>query len=367
MRTAFLGMLLVALAAPGPAQGYGEEVDGFPSMEERQIHLFTDMLRVEPMVFWDGEETYDPMRPLIYDADLNEAAYAHAHDMRTNGCFSHESCDGTSMEARVSSYYPGWMGIGENIAMGHTTPYMVVFDEQGWLYSDGHRANMLHEGWTELGCGYDAGGGGGPWYVQDFGTPMEPEEEPYLTSGAHWPAAPPIGSTADFYVAYYHPSGDAPESIWVAVDDSCHEMELDVGSPEMGIYRWELSDITAEGCVPYAFFATLSDGEQVLLPSQGAQLMPAGGAECDGYRPEPPPAPCTDDSIEEAGGCAAQQQGCDTGTDSTVVTDNDVETTEYGTCDQGRRAVRNYPFPAILLCAGVFLCLRRLLWSGRLD
>jgi len=210
-RVAALATTLLLLA-PAPAWGYGEEVDGLPSMHERQIHLFTDMLRVDPMWFWDGEETYEPLQPLVYHPDLNEVARVYADDMKINGCWNadHSSCDGTSFEDRVTPYYPNFTAIAENIAMGYGTPYSVVFE--GWLHSDGHRANLLHPGLRELGAGYSAGAAGGPWYVQDFGN-RNGIEDPILTSGAHWPELPAVGQPATYYATYFHPDGEYPDSV----------------------------------------------------------------------------------------------------------------------------------------------------------
>ena len=360
---ALLSMSLLGTATQAAA--YGEEVDGYPSMEERQIHLFTDMLRVEPMEFWDGEGVYEARRPLIYNRDLNMAAYGYAHDMRINGCWNadHSSCDGTSFEARVSAYYPDYVAIGENIAMGYTTAEMVVFE--GWLYSDGHRENMLHAAWNELGTGYDAGGAGGPWYVQDFGS-RGAVDEPYLTSGAHWPHLGPVGMPLEFNVAYYDPAGEPPESVWVAVDTNCFEMELSFGEESRGIYNWELPEVTEEACLQYAFVAELADGTEVRLPGEGSLVARAGAAECEDYDASPPPSPCTPgQGPVEAGGCAAAEpRGCETGTDGDVLVDNQVDQTQYGTCSHGRR-VRGLGHAGLMAVGGLLLAARRLIRSRR--
>ena len=40
---------------------------------------------------------------------------------------------------------------GENIAMGYPTPEAVV---DGWMNSEGHRANILNPSFTVIGVGY---------------------------------------------------------------------------------------------------------------------------------------------------------------------------------------------------------------------
>ena len=341
------------------AGAYGEKVDTYPSIEERQIHLFTDMLRVEPMTFWDGEQQFEPVRPLVYNHDLNRAAFAHAHDMHTNGFFDHDSFDGTSMAERVSAYYPSYTAISENIAMGQATSYVAIF--HSWLHSEeGHRENMLSSSWVELGTGYTTDGSEhGQWYVQDFGA-RSGVEEPYLTSGIHWPEHPIAGEPVTFYVAYYDPDGTEPYKIQVAMDGACAEMELEYGEPSMGIYAYELPALEQESCIPYKFVATFTGGDEVMLPTRGALVMLAGESSCDDYTEDPPEALCVGWVDEEAGGC--QPQTCDTRTDEDIITDNDVEHTEYGTCDQNHRP-RPAPFPLVLAATGVLLAWRRLVWS----
>ena len=161
--------LLAALLAPASAAAYGEGSAGYPSLEERAIHFYTDELRIDPDYYDSDFEDKTPLSPLVYNRDLNEAARFYAEDMQSGGCFpaDHSSCDGTSFEERVRSFYDGG-GIGENIAMGYFDPEAAVWD--AWMYSQGHRHNMLAPSWNELGTGF-AGivNTGSTWYVQDFG------------------------------------------------------------------------------------------------------------------------------------------------------------------------------------------------------
>jgi hypothetical protein len=72
--------------------------------------------------------------------------------------------------ARVSSYYTNWMALAENIAAGQTSPDMVMNDPTwGWMYSPGHRANILSTDVWEIGVGYRSGPPYGHYWVQDFG------------------------------------------------------------------------------------------------------------------------------------------------------------------------------------------------------
>lgn len=58
----------------------------------------------------------------------------------------HESASSRAQEQG----YPSSL-VAENIGAGYTTPEEVV---QGWINSQGHRANLLNPDYTEIGIGY---------------------------------------------------------------------------------------------------------------------------------------------------------------------------------------------------------------------
>ena len=156
---------LILLAA---VVGYGDPVDGYPSAEERSLVLWTNAARVDPTEFTTdyrsgGCSTSDfssdektAKEPLYIDLALTEAARYHSNDMRKNGCFQHESCDGTDTWARIESYYKDSQYLGENIAYGSTdTRYMVL---SLWMCShSGHRANIMNGDYNEMGGGVSQG------------------------------------------------------------------------------------------------------------------------------------------------------------------------------------------------------------------
>ena len=105
-----LWTITAALAAP-----YGVPVDGYPTATERALLLWTNAARVDPEGF---DEEYKagyhpcgfadflpdeqvPKAPMYLDIQLTRAARFHSEDMRDNGCFQHESCDGTDTFARI--------------------------------------------------------------------------------------------------------------------------------------------------------------------------------------------------------------------------------------------------------------------------
>lgn len=131
----------------------------------------------------NAERAKQNLPPLKVLSALTAAARHHAMDMAVDNYFSHDSMDSAGGQLtlacgtfdRISLWYKGWSNAGENIAAGFNSPQQVM---DGWMKSDGHRANILNPNYTELGVGYYSGSGQFPAYwVQDFGarsnvTPM---------------------------------------------------------------------------------------------------------------------------------------------------------------------------------------------------
>jgi uncharacterized protein YkwD len=92
------------------------------------------------------------LEPYVWDRHLALSAQRHAEDMAENGYFSHTSQDDASPR-------------GENIAQGYRTAADVM---EGWMSSDGHRANILAGGSNEIGIGLRDF-----HWVQVFGTRAE--------------------------------------------------------------------------------------------------------------------------------------------------------------------------------------------------
>ena len=105
--------------------------------------------------------------PLRLNHTLATAAQRHADDMAATRNLSHQGSDGSTLRSRIDDTDYGWMAIGENVAMGQTSPEAVM---RSWMNSAGHRRNILNPDFQELGVGY-AEGGGRPYWVQVFAKP----------------------------------------------------------------------------------------------------------------------------------------------------------------------------------------------------
>ena len=84
--------------------------------------------------------------PLRLAEDLQAAAEIRAREVVRK--FSHTRPDGSSCFTVIR--YQG-RTCGENIAAGHATAAETV---DGWMHSEGHRANILNPSFRELGVGY---------------------------------------------------------------------------------------------------------------------------------------------------------------------------------------------------------------------
>lgn len=323
-RTTFL-IAALAASAPAAAFGYGEAGETKQSLEERALHLHTDRLRVDPGAADEQFDDRPAVRPLIQAEELATAARFYADDMAANGCFpaDHSSCDGTSFSSRLQSFYDG-SPFGENIAKGQGTAEMAVF--QSWLYSDGHRANMLDGDWNEIGTGYPGDASDNIW-VQDFGFRAS-TPEPIVTSAIHLPLYPAEDRTTEFVAAVFDPDGTSLRAMTLVAEEECTFMEPDLGSGGMETWSTEASTGPA-GCVRYWFAALRDNGEEVAYPTEGSLVVPVGGAACEAWVPERVRATCAPPTFTGSGaGCGGSGAGY--GPDATVGTN-----AEYGTCAQG--------------------------------
>jgi uncharacterized protein YkwD len=115
-----------------------------------------------------GSQSFGAAGPLVLNAQLNEAARAHAQEMARFGFMEHEGRDGSTPADRASHAGYRWRSIGENIASGQTTPERVM---QDWLKSPVHCANIMEPRFNEMGLAYSVNTAteGGIYWAQSFG------------------------------------------------------------------------------------------------------------------------------------------------------------------------------------------------------
>jgi uncharacterized protein YkwD len=100
------------------------------------------------------------------NAKLASAAGAHSKDQADHNTMSHTGSDGSSPWDR--SERAGYSNaIGENVAAGYRTPAAVM---DGWMNSDGHRANIENCDAKAIGVGLAYASDGTPYWTQMFGS-----------------------------------------------------------------------------------------------------------------------------------------------------------------------------------------------------
>lgn len=117
--------------------------------------------------------------PLVEDPLLSLAAQRHAEDMLRRRFYDHVNPDGQDPSDRFMAV-GGQVGAGENImqqvgGMPMTLSYGLVEEYQkGWMYSPGHRENLLTAHYTTFGYGIVANPLGTEIYaVQMFSFPVQ--------------------------------------------------------------------------------------------------------------------------------------------------------------------------------------------------
>lgn len=63
----------------------------------------------------------------------------------------HTRPDGSSFSTALQQQGVSYRGCGENIAWGQRTPEQVM---NGWMNSEGHRANILNKNYKNIGVGF---------------------------------------------------------------------------------------------------------------------------------------------------------------------------------------------------------------------
>lgn len=105
------------------------------------------------------------LSPLKENTELAKVAEVKAEDLRDNNYFSHTSPVYGSPFDMMKQFGIKYTAAGENIAKGQRSPQEVM---NGWMNSEGHRANILNSNFTEIGVGYVTDSNGNTYWVQMF-------------------------------------------------------------------------------------------------------------------------------------------------------------------------------------------------------
>ena len=137
--------------------GQSEEENGNSGTE-------TDLSYAEQVVKLVNEERAKyGLSPLTIDKSVESAALVRSKEIEKS--FSHTRPNGSSFSTVLKEQGVNFMGAGENIAWGQKSPEEVM---QGWMNSEGHRANILNAKFTKIGIGYYQNSNGTNYWTQLF-------------------------------------------------------------------------------------------------------------------------------------------------------------------------------------------------------
>jgi len=143
----FLSICFVLFCYEAPVAFAEEEQD--PYLVEDDITGYCDYEQAyEVLAYVNVERQKAGLNTLTMDKELMEAAMLRCAEIVIN--FDHTRPDGTRCFTVSDRAY------GENIAYGHTDSYDVMYRNSygvGFMYSQGHKDNILNERWNCAGIG----------------------------------------------------------------------------------------------------------------------------------------------------------------------------------------------------------------------
>lgn len=155
-----------------------------PPPLRRETEVFEKyLLTPEGIVAFTNEaRSDDGLPPLTQNPELDKIAELRLRDMFAKQYFAHYSPEGRGAADEANAVGYEYLAIGENLALGSFEGDSGVVD--AWLQSPGHRANILSDGYTEIGAAAGKGSFEGKtvWLaVQIFGLPRSVCPEPETT------------------------------------------------------------------------------------------------------------------------------------------------------------------------------------------
>lgn len=124
----------------------------------------TTLSYAEQIVKLVNEERAKAGLPVLkMDSAVTSAANIRAKEIKQK--FAHTRPDGSSFSSVLKEQGVTFRGSGENIAWGQKSPEQVM---NGWMNSEGHRANILNKNFTTIGVGHYQDADGMNYWVQLF-------------------------------------------------------------------------------------------------------------------------------------------------------------------------------------------------------
>ncbi|MBQ7160833.1 MAG: S-layer homology domain-containing protein [Clostridia bacterium] len=288
-----IALLTFASALTGVSFTASAETPAFASAEEWSVLKLTN-----------DERNKEELTPLTTFSALDAAAKVRADETVT--LFSHARPDGTACFTALDGieHYSA----GENIAAGYGSPESVVV---GWMNSEGHRKNILTDGFKHLGVGYayKSGDTYGTYWTQLFIGGCRTTG--FSIAGAEKGLFVPVGSkledmglvlavTCDLHGTTYMPlecakcsydsSKSGPSSITVTFDGITADLPATFGFSDVPAGKWfekPVMYVVGKGYFSGTSASTFSPGMQMSRAMFVTVLSKVAGADLSGYASGP--------------------------------------------------------------------------------
>jgi len=149
--------LICAISLPQQAHASPSVSTAGPAVARAQAVVGEEAARQYILAETNEARSAAGLPPVSAHEVLDEVAQACSQTQAANDDMAH--CTGYQ-----TRYPAGWTAASENVAMGYSVESVV----DGWMNSEGHRANILRADATHLGIGYAVSSTGRPYYTQNF-------------------------------------------------------------------------------------------------------------------------------------------------------------------------------------------------------
>jgi uncharacterized protein YkwD len=105
------------------------------------------------------------MAPVAENAALDAAATGHSQDQARRHVMTHTGSNGSTAGQRITASGYAWKSYGENVAAGWPDTASVF---NAWMNSAGHRANILHASFTDVGVAAVTANNGVIYWTMDL-------------------------------------------------------------------------------------------------------------------------------------------------------------------------------------------------------
>lgn len=135
------------------------------ALQQQQQQVAQGDYKAQVVAIMNQERANAGVGGISQNASLDAVAQIRAQEIAQS--FSHTRPNGTSCFTVLDEGGIAYMTAGENIAAGYGDPASVM---NGWMNSEGHRANILNGSFGQVGIGYytDPNSGYGTYWVQIF-------------------------------------------------------------------------------------------------------------------------------------------------------------------------------------------------------